>query len=301
MKLSRERKAQTGAYYTPECVAEHTFQRFVQIYGDQIHRVRFYDPTAGEGALLEPFLRAGCRCFATTLEAEDVQILRAKGIEAWQMDLLREESFPAPFVQAVGSVFHLCVVSNPPYLSVKGELCNSYAVRRYKHLCAQGMAEAGCVITMRVLLELLELRHTFSHYYLLVKGQTWTGKSFKPFRSIFPQAVGEHVSYYSRLFGTSGEFCIDGTLHDVNSWRITRDYFGYLFGEDVCQWFTSSYYDSPESIRLSKPIKRRCHYMETFSPDEVRRIYHEGKDDNKQKRPIKQSTSPTWQAQDLFS
>lgn len=278
MKLSSERKAQTGAYYTPDYIADYVFDRFAQIYGDQIHRVTFYDPTAGEGALLEPFKRAGCRCLASSLESEDVQILRAKGIKAYQMDLLADEHFPAPLMQDFAESFHLCIVSNPPYFSIKGERAKSYAVQKYLPLCSTGQGDASLIIITRVL---HELPFGARYLYLLLKGNVWASATALPFRSHFPPEVdAQHDCFHSALFGTRGEFAIDGTLHNVDEWtRLKR--LGRLYELDSPNHYFCKFYPDEQSVRTRQYMKESDYH----------RVYVEGRGFRKR---LERCIPPEW-------
>lgn len=91
MQLTAERRAATGAFYTPELWARRAVEYLEQTLPEPLERFAFYDPAGGEGALLEA-LPEGCARYATSLEQEDVDIMRAKGIKAWQFDFLNNHT-----------------------------------------------------------------------------------------------------------------------------------------------------------------------------------------------------------------
>ena len=127
MELTAERRKETGAFYTPYRWAElamYYVERIVPDCGGYRWRDRpfvFYDPAAGEGALLAAANDhyGGCLTAGTTLEAEDVAILRGKGVViAGQSDFLSDKPIrgivPAP-VLAAAMESRLVVLTNPPF------------------------------------------------------------------------------------------------------------------------------------------------------------------------------------------
>ena len=124
MQLSSERKKQTGAFYTPHYWASLAVD-YMQKQISDFDEYLFYDPAAGEGALLEA-LPKRARKIATTLEGQDVEILRQKGIEAYQYDFLKQEVDDLLFWLRWNASEHkgLVVFTNPPYLKLgKDDYC----------------------------------------------------------------------------------------------------------------------------------------------------------------------------------
>ena len=76
MELTVKQRKETGAFYTPKLWAEKSVEEIKKILPD-MESYFFYDPAAGEGALLEA-LPKGCAKYGTSLECEDVEILRNK-------------------------------------------------------------------------------------------------------------------------------------------------------------------------------------------------------------------------------
>lgn len=139
MELSRKRREETGAFYTPKVWADLAVQYILSVIPDPENYI-FYDPAAGEGALLDA-LPANCTKIASTLEAEDVEILKAKGYEnAFQFDFLDESldieslrSHPERKCLAVAmeSPENLIIFTNPPY-SVLPASNSCFAKKQYK-------------------------------------------------------------------------------------------------------------------------------------------------------------------------
>ncbi|GIZ15284.1 hypothetical protein [Capnocytophaga catalasegens] len=121
MKLSKERQKQTGAFYTPKIWADLAVEYMRAYLPLPLEYYTFYDPTAGEGVLLEA-LPENCEKYASTLEEEDVKIMQNKGIKAWQFDFLNDDIFHLPhrIFQAQMSN-KLVVFMNPPYVKLPAE------------------------------------------------------------------------------------------------------------------------------------------------------------------------------------
>ena len=143
MELSRKRREETGAFYTPKVWADLAVQYILSVIPDPENYI-FYDPAAGEGALLDA-LPANCRKIASTLEVEDVEILKAKGYkDAFQFDFLDESldildlygdiDNPKPsrcLAKAMMQRERLIIFTNPPFIHLPAS--NScFAKKRYK-------------------------------------------------------------------------------------------------------------------------------------------------------------------------
>ena len=143
MKLTKERQKETGAFYTPKIWADLAVQ-YIQKFVRDLEGFTFYDPAAGEGALLDA-LPANCAKIASTLEAEDVKILKAKGYEnAFQFDFLSEsldildlhgefgDTKPSRcLAKAMMQPEKLIIFTNPPFVKLPATH-SSYAKTRYK-------------------------------------------------------------------------------------------------------------------------------------------------------------------------
>lgn len=130
MEMTLAHRRKTGAFYTPPVWADLAVDYMKLILPLPLESYVYYDPAAGEGALLEALPR-GAECYATTLEEEDVEILRSKGFRAEQMDFLDDELDKLPeAVRTAGE--RLVVFMNPPYFKLpKTHLCQ--AKTRYQH------------------------------------------------------------------------------------------------------------------------------------------------------------------------
>lgn len=126
MKLTTERQKETGAFYTPKLWADLAV-KYIQQIVPNMQDYFFWDMAAGEGALLEA-LPDNVEKYATTLEKEDVNILRNKGIKANQFDFLDGDISKLMEIQA--NKHRLIVFTNPPYFKLK-ESHDCYAKRKY--------------------------------------------------------------------------------------------------------------------------------------------------------------------------
>lgn len=121
MKLSTQRKKQTGAFYTPKIWADLAVEYMQHFLPLPLEEYFFYDPAGGEGALLEA-LPENCQKLATTLEREDVFILRNKNICAYRFDFLNDEIWAVkerlqPYIDSK----RLVIFMNPPYVKLPAE------------------------------------------------------------------------------------------------------------------------------------------------------------------------------------
>jgi hypothetical protein len=139
MKLTRERQEQTGAFYTPKVWADLAVKYILAVIPNPEDYI-FYDPAAGEGALLDA-LPANCKKVATTLEAGDVEILKAKGYKnAFQFDFLNdslEYDYLAsdikflPLLRVLMLNHKVIILTNPPYNHLPAS-DTSFAKLKYK-------------------------------------------------------------------------------------------------------------------------------------------------------------------------
>ena len=118
MELTKERKHNTGAYYTPKEWADLAVEYMKKALPEPLEKYVFYDPAGGEGALLEA-LPEGCEKYATTLEVEDVEIMRSKGLKAWQFDFLNDNIYELPHIlHHAAQCGRLVVFTNPPFVKL---------------------------------------------------------------------------------------------------------------------------------------------------------------------------------------
>lgn len=129
MELTSERRKDTGAFYTPKMWAEKAMDYIEKVipYAGTYWREKpfvFYDPAAGEGALLDAIgdRYGGAFVSGTTLEEGDVEILRQKGYRhVKQLDFLEYGSLLRllpPIVQHASNEGRLVVVTNPPFMKL---------------------------------------------------------------------------------------------------------------------------------------------------------------------------------------
>ena len=147
MEMTDRRRAETGAFYTPKMWADFCVERLKEVL-PEFQGFTFYDPAAGEGALLDA-LPEGTDCYASTIEREDVEILRGKGYEAEQFDFLTmNTNFLHPNILAARDEGTLIVLTNPPFFQLPA---NRYILmKRHYPTCRDSV----CLFLMRILKEL---------------------------------------------------------------------------------------------------------------------------------------------------
>lgn len=128
MYLTEERRKKTGAFYTPEIWAKKAAEYIEKVIPYPGSRwcdgaFVFYDPAAGEGALLEAVddIYGGAIVSGTTLEDEDVNILKDKGyFHVKALDFLEKDSIKhlPPIVYHASKTNRLVVVTNPPFVKI---------------------------------------------------------------------------------------------------------------------------------------------------------------------------------------
>lgn len=141
MQLTKKQRQETGAFYTPVIWANKAVE-YIQEFIPNLDDFIFYDPAAGEGALLE-VLPNSVEKYATTIENEDVDILRGKGITANQFDFLNGDITKLP----IFGKENLIVFTNPPFVKLPANN-NCLAKIQYK------TNDATALFFYRILLEL---------------------------------------------------------------------------------------------------------------------------------------------------
>ena len=148
MEMSDSRRAETGAFYTPKMWADFCVERLRQVL-PTFDGFTFYDPAAGEGALLDA-LPPGTDCYGTTLERGDVEILRRKGYEAEVFDFLTMNTrFLPDNILAASEEGRLVVLTNPPYFKLPANRYHCMK-RHYPAHCADSV----CLFLLRIVREL---------------------------------------------------------------------------------------------------------------------------------------------------
>lgn len=145
MKLTVQRRKETGAFYTPEVWAKMAVSYFKNFVCEDLSEFVFWDMAGGEGALLDA-LPNNVRKIGTTLELDDMLIMRSKGIEAYQFNFLDENLNDLPFYKKLDKK-KLIVFTNPPYMKLKASH-DCYAKRQYADNSAENL------FIMRICLEI---------------------------------------------------------------------------------------------------------------------------------------------------
>lgn len=118
MELTAQRRKETGAFYTPKFWAELAIRYMQNALPLPLEEYFFYDPAGGEGALLEA-LPKGCKKMATTLEHQDVYMMRNKGIDAYRFDFLNDEMWKVRGrLQSYIDAGRLVAFTNPPFVKL---------------------------------------------------------------------------------------------------------------------------------------------------------------------------------------
>lgn len=153
MQMTTEHRKQTGAFYTPKMWADKAVE-YIRRVCPFLEDFVFYDPAAGEGALLDA-LPATCEKYASTLEPEDVEILKSKGYKAWQFDFLRNddnifETAPDDGLLRSYQEGRLIVFTNPPFFICPAESKTWYTRYTYPVTC-----DATALFLMRIMYEVM--------------------------------------------------------------------------------------------------------------------------------------------------
>ena len=119
MKISIDRKKETGAFYTPKIWADLAVKYILKVCPN-IEDYVFLDVCCGEGALLQS-LPKSVEKYGTTLEWEDVEICRNKRLQVWQLDFLKDDISE---ILPPSKMERLIIFTNPPYVKLPTESNN---------------------------------------------------------------------------------------------------------------------------------------------------------------------------------
>ncbi len=205
MQLSTARRKEKGAFYTPKLWADLAVKYLLKVFPSYQSCV-FYDPAAGEGALLEA-LPADAIKYGSTLEAEDVTILQSKGIRAWQFDFLQN---PDLWGSAPGELRRahedgrLIVFTNPPFFKCPTSTREWYARKAYAIT-----NDATALFLLRIM---YELQPFFTCSFS--KGDIYQAPQLQQFREQF-RPFERYISGFispSKSWGLSGNFPIQFSI-----------------------------------------------------------------------------------------
>ena len=199
MEMTDRHRVETGAFYTPKVWADFCLERLHRVL-PTFEGFTFYDPAAGEGALLDA-LPEGTDCYASTLEREDVEILRRKGYEAEQFDFLTMNvNFLHPNILAARDEGTLVVLTNPPFFKLPAD--RYMLMKRHYPSCCDSV----CLFLMRIL---KELRPTIIATWS--KTDIYQAVTLKPFRQVFDpfgRLLTPIAATPSKSWGLKGNFPI---------------------------------------------------------------------------------------------
>lgn len=200
MELTTERRKQTGAFYTPPTFAQLCVERLHEVL-PSFNDFVFYDPAAGEGALLDA-LPEGTEKYASTLELEDVEILKQKGYDAEQFDFLRMNTdFLNPNILNARDEGRLIVLTNPPFFKLPKE---NYTLM--KRLYPAHCHDSVCLFLLRIMRELQPcILATWSKMDIYQAAQLQSfRKEFDPMRRL----IRNPIMTNSKDWGLKGSFPI---------------------------------------------------------------------------------------------
>lgn len=194
MELTKERRIQTGAFYTPKIWADKAVEYIREILPN-MEDYFFWDMCAGEGALLEA-LPENCDKYGTTLEYEDYQILKSKGFNSNQFDFLDGDI--SKLQELKGNENRLIVFTNPPYFKLSASH-DCYAKRKYK------TNDSVALFFYRIVKEVKPLLICSFNKLDLYQGSTLS--KFRNDIPIFQMTIAQFLSP-SQSWGLKGNFPI---------------------------------------------------------------------------------------------
>jgi hypothetical protein len=263
MKLTRERQEQTGAFYTPKVWADLAVKYILAILPYPEHYT-YYDPAAGEGALLDA-LPAHFNKIASTLEAEDVEILKAKGYKnAFQFDFLDEPigglelNSCSPMLEVLKQREKLIIFTNPPFTSLpaKNECLAKQTYQNHN-------GNATVLFFNRILYEvqpLLLCSFNKLDFWAGATLENWR-KEFDLTRAVSPAPVSTY--YSSRQAG----FQLFNTKEGKKR-QLKEDFENGDNDEYNCEYAISDYNPETKSFELAK-----IYDPEDYQPDGVNSLF----------------------------
>lgn len=115
-------KEMDGSFYTPVIWAEESLKLVAETY--DLSEYTVWDPAAGVGNLVMPYIGKCKRVFASSLEQGDVDIMRERlqGVDVFQLDFLSTldiaEVLPQGLADVIKNNEPLLILTNPPYSKV---------------------------------------------------------------------------------------------------------------------------------------------------------------------------------------
>ena len=206
MQLTKEQKAKTGAFYTPKVWADLAVEYMKKVLPEPLEEYFFYDPAGGEGALLESLPR-NCRKMATTLEYEDVHIMREKGLDAYRFDFLNDEIWRVKDkLQSYIDKKKLVVFTNPPFVKLPAKE-KTWAHETY------GTNDSIYLFFYRIY---HELKATYLCSFNKPLGKRTMSQHGENLYWYW-KYLGGFISHSKEHWGLSGSFAIDFNMFDIGS------------------------------------------------------------------------------------
>jgi hypothetical protein len=195
------RRLKTGEFYTPPYLAQESAGWLMECLTLDPKAYVFYDPAAGAGNLLEA-LPEGVERWGSTLEYEDIPILKSKGINAFQFDFLEGKisEFPEQIMRA-SNEGRLVVFTNPPYFKVPAD--------KYQSRKKQYGGNDSCALFLQIIIE--ELQPICTGFWSKIDVYS-SLQVFKQMHSTYMQKQLRHLRYpimcNSKRFACKGEYPI---------------------------------------------------------------------------------------------
>lgn len=197
MELTVKQRKETGAFYTPKIWADLSVKKIKEVVPD-MESYFFYDPAAGEGALLEA-LPKGCVKYGTSLEWEDVEILRNKGIMSHQMDFFEKNEENDDWFEYLKEKDNLIIFMNPPFFKLNSKN-ESFAYKNY------GNHDATALFFYRILKEINPVLVCSWNKLDLYSGSM--SAKFREDIKWWERLIGRPIITPSESWGLSGKFPI---------------------------------------------------------------------------------------------
>lgn len=223
-----------GAFYTPQDVAELSYEYLSRALGDGFeYRYWIWDPCAGGGALTQPF-KTKERCFLSTIGDEEVAVLAdQEPLEAFQYDYLNDDvqhlngsdieyfhgqwKLPATLRWVLEEdPARLVILMNPPYLAASYKGQGAGASETAVKVLFSGVTQQVELATQFYLRSALHRPRLIA---LLNKLNITNTQKAEQVRSAVHYTLDGGFVVDSRLFGTSGDFPI-GYHH---FWRLGEE------------------------------------------------------------------------------
>lgn len=276
MQLTEQRRKETGAFYTPEVWAKKAVEYLEKALPQPLSYYVWYDPAGGEGALLEA-LPHECVKFGSTLEAEDVEIMRYKGIDAMQFDFLDDDLSRLPsMIHKARDMGRLVVFMNPPYFKLKASH-KCFAKEEYK------CTDSVYLFYYRIFYELMpQYLGSFNKMDILQCGSSGIEHSDATITSSV--CLGGFMSH-SKTWGLKGTFPIAFNMFELSDMEA---YYGAIGLNGSGYKWSLDIYDEKYQLKPYKKPSVRATMSDDTPEEQIQRIEKmlDAKDQKEYNRPV---------------